>query len=131
MTAIDRQQIIEAVAEAISNHQGSFLLVPEQPTRPTPSQVRLAEAVVPVIMVAVLKPIREQHASHVRAEYDDPDCEDSACDHYDELDGRWWCPSRPVWVCRACDQGADARVLAPCRTVQLCDEIEAAAKGGE
>ena len=133
MTAFDRQQIIEAAARTI--HDDACLYYHHRDEEPPGCHIDIARRdaaiALPVIVAAVLKPIREQHASHVRAEYDDPDCEDSACDHYDELNGRWWCPSRPVWVCRACDQGADARVMAPCRTVQLCDEIEAAAKGGE
>lgn len=133
MTAIDRRQIIEDAARAMHNTAGQWpweRLSAEEPLWAEGWRDN-AKAALPVIVAAALKPIRDLHSPHARTQYDDQECEDSACDHYDELEDRWWCPGHPVWICRACDQGADGRVLAPCPTARLCDEIEAAAKGGE
>ena len=64
MTAINRAAVIEAAAKAISTYQGSYLYMPDtqQPIRPTTEQARLAEAVTPAIVAAVLKPLRAQVA---------------------------------------------------------------------
>ena len=64
MTAIDRAALIEAAAKAILIYQGSYLYMPDtqQPIRPTTEQTRLAEAAVPAIVAAVIKPLRAQVA---------------------------------------------------------------------
>ena len=64
MATIDKAALIEAAAKAISIYQGSYLYMPDthQPIRPTTEQTRLAEAAAPVIVAAVLKPLREQVA---------------------------------------------------------------------
>ena len=92
VTAFDRQQVIDLARDELagwpigSGYYGTKLDVDEAR--------EMAEAALPVIVAAVLKPIRELHREQFQ-------------------------------FCRECD--ADY----PCPTIQLCDEIEAAAKGGE
>lgn len=93
MTAIDRQQIIEDAAKA------EWAAVwPGIPYETSPDAhaafAKGIAAAFPVIVAAVLKPIRELHREQFQ-------------------------------FCRDCD--ADY----PCPTIQLCDEIESSAKGGE
>lgn len=97
MTAIDRQQVIDLARDELagwpigSGYYGTKVDVDEAR--------EMAEAVLPVIVAAVLKPIRELHVGRERG----------------ALAG----------YCRSCDYAE------PCPTVRLCDEVEAAAKGGE
>ncbi len=70
-----------------------------------------AKAALPVIVAAVLKPIRELHASG------EPVCVETG-----HTPSR--CPCSEVF-CESCDDPM------PCPTVQLLDEIEADCKGGE
>ena len=98
MTAIDRQQIIEDAARAMHNTAGQWPLPWERLSTEEPGWAEgwrdNAKAALPVIVAAVLKPIRELHREQFQ-------------------------------FCRDCD--ADY----PCPTIQLCDEIESSAKGGE
>ena len=99
MTAIDRQQIIEDAAKA------EWAAVwPGIPYETSPGAhadfAKGTAAALPVIVAAVLKPIRELH------------CE---CDRMSRTPGCCWHDGHG-W---------------PCPTARLCDEIEAAAKGGE
>lgn len=105
MTAIDRAALIGAAAKAISIYQGSYLYIPDaqQPIRPTTKQTRLAEAAAPVIVAAVLKPLRELHRGKHLDDGTDPS-------------GPW---------CLVCLE------LDPCRTMEMLDQIEADVKGDE
>ena len=97
MTAFDRQQIIEDAAKAIFDVRDDEFDLDEWEDIDSTEHERYqcdARAALPVIVAAVLKPIRELHREQFQ-------------------------------FCRECD--ADY----PCPTIQLCDEIEAAAKGGE
>ena len=91
MTAFDRRRVIEDAARL--SYAAHF-------RNSTPDPMELAierdglRAALPLIVAAVLKPIRELHREHFQ-------------------------------FCRDCD--ADY----PCPTIQLCDEIESSAKGGE
>ena len=97
VTVINRQKIIEAAATAIHDaactfHSDRGISVGHYSIEMHAAQD--AALALPVIVAAVLKPIRELHREQFQ-------------------------------FCRECD--ADY----PCPTIQLCDEIEAAAKGGE
>lgn len=89
MTAFDRQQVIKDAAKAMDEqfNPDSYPILAAMFSD-------YAATVVPVIVAAVLKPIRELHREQFQ-------------------------------FCRDCD--ADY----PCPTIQLCDEIESSAKGGE
>ena len=97
MTVINRQKIIEDAAKAIFDVRDDECDLDEwadiYPTERERYQCD-ARAILPVIVAAVLKPIRELHREQFQ-------------------------------FCRECD--ADY----PCPTIQLCDEIESSAKGGE
>jgi hypothetical protein len=97
VTAIDRQQVIEDTAKAIHDtlcifhRDGRTQIGCYGIEQRSETDAMLA---LPVIVAAVLKPIRELHREQFQ-------------------------------FCRDCD--ADY----PCPTIQLCDEIESSAKGGE
>ena len=103
VTVINRQKIIEAAATAIHDaactfHSDRGISVGHYSIEMHAAQD--AALVLPVIVAAALKPIRELHRECDRMSRT-PGC----CWH----DGHGW----------------------PCPTARLCDEIEAAAKGGE
>ncbi len=99
MTAFDRQQVIETASRKVGHHSG---------------QAAVARAL-PVIVAAVLKPIRELHRPHP----------------YADAELRSVSPSLPEFVCTHCATPSGRAVAFPCPTVRLLDEIKAAAKGGE
>lgn len=109
MTAFDRQQVIELARDELagwpigSGYYGTKVDVDEAR--------EMAEAALPVIVAAVLKPIRELHAAG------EPVCVETG--HTPSL-----CPCSEVF-CEGCGESM------PCPTIRLLDEIEAAAKGGE
>ncbi len=114
MTAIDRQQIIEDTAKAI--HDALCIFHRDGRTQIGCYGVEQrsetdAMLTLPVIVAAVLKPIRELHAAG------EPVCVETG-----HTPSR--CPCSEVF-CEGCGESM------PCPTVRLLDEIESSAKGGE
>jgi hypothetical protein len=116
VTAIDRQQVIEDTAKAIHDtlcifhRDGRTQIGCYGIEQRSETDAMLA---LPVIVAAVLKPIRELHAPIDAADYSGG-------------------PFRGVTqVCIACGTDDGNWQRHPCPTVRLCDEVEAAAKGGE
>ena len=111
MTAFDRRQVIDLARDELagwpigSGYYGTKVAVDEAR--------EMAEAALPVIVAVAFKPIRELHAPIDAADYSGG-------------------PFRGVTqVCIACGTDDGNWQRHPCPTVRLCDEIEAAAKGGE
>ena len=105
---IDRQQIIEDAAKAIFDVRDDEFDLDEWEDIDSTEHERYqcdARAILPVIVAAVLKPIREQHGVPHWCMDDEGR---SDCYHPDGLGMPW-----------------------PCPTARLCDEIESSAKGGE
>ena len=115
MTAFDRQQIIEAAARTI--HDDACLYYHHRDEEPPGCHIDIArkEAAIalPVIVAAVLKPIRELHAPIDAADYSGG-------------------PFRGVTqVCIACGTDDGNWQRHPCPTVRLLDQIEADCRSGE
>ena len=111
---IDRQQIIEDAAKAIFNVRDDEFDLDEWEDIDSTEHERYqcdARAALPVIVAAVLKPIRELHAAG------EPVCVETG-----HTPSR--CPCSEVF-CEGCGESM------PCPTVRLLDEIESSAKGGE
>ncbi len=114
MTAIDRQQIIEDAAKAIFDVRDDEFDLDEWEDIDSTEHERYqcaARAALPVIVAAVLKPIRELHVSG-----------ELVCVETGHVPSR--CPCSEVF-CEGCGESM------PCPTVRLLDEIESSAKGGE
>ena len=107
MTAFDRQQIIEDAARTI--HDDACLYYHDRDEEPPGCHIDIARRdaaiALPVIVAAALKPIRDRHGVPHWCMDDEGR---SDCYHPDGPGMSW-----------------------PCPTARLCDEIEAAAKGGE
>ena len=114
VNVINRQKIIEAAATAIHDaactfHSDRGISVGHYSIEMHAAQD--AALVLPVIVAAALKPIRELHASG------EPVCVETG-----HTPSR--CPCSEVF-CEGCGESM------PCPTVRLLDEIESSAKGGE
>ena len=117
VTAFDRQQILEDAARVMHNTAGQWpweRLSTEEPLWAEGWRDN-AKAALPVIVAAVLKPIRELHRPHP----------------YADAELRSVSPSLPEFVCTHCATPSGRAVAFPCPTVRLLDQIETDCKGGE
>lgn len=115
---LNRQKIIEAAATAIHDaactfHSDRGISVGHYSIEMHAAQD--AALVLPVIVVAALKPIRELHRPHP----------------YADAELRSVSPSLPEFVCTHCATPSGRAVAFPCPTVRLLDQIETDSKGGE
>ena len=133
MTAIDRQQIIEDAAKAIFDvRDDEFDLDEWEDIYPTERERYQcdARAILPVIVAAVLKPIRELHypADNDAARTPRcPECLGKAGVHPCGC----WADEDQQPVCGHCYWLRSVREPWPCPTVRLLDQIETDSKGGE
>lgn len=132
MTAFDRQQIIEAAARTI--HDDACLYYHHRDEEPPGCHIDIARKdaalVLPVIVAAVLKPIRELHypADNDAARTPRcPECLGKAGVHPCGC----WADEDQQPVCGHCYWLRSVREPWPCPTVRLLDQIEADSKGGE
>ena len=144
MNTIYRAALIEAAAEALEGAYArwSDLVEVGEPVIESEHEA-MAAAVVPVVVAAVLKPLRELHKPLDQKLWA-IECTQGECDHWTDTTETCEdsCPPTTEQVCAECYRMGDRpddgwehyfshSIHYPCPTIRLLDQIESDAKGDE